>query len=390
MKDTVGIGNDFENALKIRLKLGNKTDILLSKKHLSDFYLYRKDSTKALQLAQEANVLAKEIKNGRDYLTSLKQLSVLDPTHAKKYLDRYIAFNDSLVMNERRIRDKFTRIELETDEYIEETERLTEQRVWIIVTSVSGLLILSLLYFLRVQKVQTEKLRIDAEHQKANEEVYVLTLQQQARVEEERIKERNRISEELHDGILGKLFGTRFGLGFLPLEGDTETLEKHQHLLEELQNIEKEIREVSHKLSDNFNDTDINFTSIIKQLLADKSIIGNFTHQVYFAKNISWKSIDAVTKANVYRIIQEALQNIIKHSKASMVDISFKRDKNQVFIIIKDNGIGFDVKKGKKGIGIKNIKSRIEKLKGNLSIKSEINVGTTLHIKIPCFKKDGQ
>ena len=390
MKDTVGIGNDFENALKIRLKLGNKTDILLSKKHLSDFYLYRKDSTKALQLAQEANVLAKEIKNGRDYLTSLKQLSVLDPTHAKKYLDRYIAFNDSLVMNERRMRNKFTRIELETDEYIEETERLTEQRVWIIVTSVSGLLILSLLYFLRVQKVQTEKLRIDAEHQKANEEVYVLTLQQQARVEEERIKERNRISEELHDGILGKLFGTRFGLGFLPLEGDTETLEKHQHLLEELQNIEKEIREVSHKLSDNFNDTDINFTSIIKQLLADKSIIGNFTHQVYFAKNISWKSIDAVTKANVYRIIQEALQNIIKHSKASMVDISFKRDKNQVFIIIKDDGIGFDVKKGKKGIGIKNIKSRIEKLKGNLSIKSEINVGTTLHIKIPCFKKDGQ
>lgn len=390
MKDTVGIGNDFENALKIRLKLGNKTDILLSKKHLSDFYLYRKDSVKALQLAREANALAKEIKNGRDYLTSLKQLSVLDPTHAKKYLDRYIAFNDSLVMNERRMRNKFTRIELETDEYIEETERLTEQRVWIIVTSVSGLLILSLLYFLRVQKVQTEKLRIDAEHQKANEEVYVLTLQQQARVEEERIKERNRISEELHDGILGKLFGTRFGLGFLPLEGDTETLEKHQHLLEELQNIEKEIREVSHKLSDNFNDTDINFTSIIKQLLADKSIIGNFTHQVYFAKNISWKSIDAVTKANVYRIIQEALQNIIKHSKASMVAISFKRDKNQVFIIIKDNGIGFDVKKGKKGIGIKNIKSRIEKLKGNLSIKSEINVGTTLHIKIPCFKKDGQ
>ena len=67
MKDTVGIGNDFENALKIRLKLGNKTDILLSKKHLSDFYLYRKDSVKALQLAREANALAKEIKNGGDY-----------------------------------------------------------------------------------------------------------------------------------------------------------------------------------------------------------------------------------------------------------------------------------------------------------------------------------
>ncbi len=390
MKDTIGVLKDLKYSGVFWDSIKLNSGIVLSKIRLSDYYCYSRDSMKALQLIKEANVLARKIKNGRDYLSTLQKLSILDKKNSKKYLDRYIEFNDSLVSAERRMRNKFTRIEFETDEYIEETERLSQQRIWIIVTSIGGILILSLLYFLRVQKVNNEKLRIEAEHQKANEEVYVLTLQQQARVEEERIKERNRISEELHDGILGKLFGTRFGLGFLPLEGDEDTLEKHQSLLDELQDIEKEIRDVSHKLSDNFNNTDINFTSIIKQLLEDKSIIGKFTHSIQFSQDISWKKVDEISKANIYRIIQEALQNIIKHAKANHVSLNFELINNQLVTTIKDDGIGFDTKKGKRGIGIKNIKSRIGKLKGSIKIESEINVGTTLQINTPYIKKDGQ
>lgn len=390
LNDTLGVRNDLYKAFFIRDSLKDKTNILASKLYISDYYKYVKDTLKAIQYAKEANLLAKEIKNGGDYLTSLKQLSNLDTKNSKKYLDRYIEFNDSLISAERRIQNKFTRIEFETDEYIEETERLSQQRIWIIVTSIAGVFILSLLYFLRVQKVQNEKLSIEAEHQKANEEVYVLTLQQQAKVEEERIKERNRISEELHDGILGKLFGTRFGLGFLPITGEEQTLEKHQSLLNELQDIEKEIRDVSHKLSDNFSNSDINFTSIIKQLLEDKGVIGNFTHNITFSPDIVWKDINEITKANIYRIIQEALQNIIKHAKAKNVILDFSLKNQDLVIKIKDNGVGFNSKKGKKGIGLKNIKTRIEKLKGSIEIKSEINVGTTLLINTPYIQKDGK
>ena len=390
MLDTVGVREDFFEAEKIRNESGNKTRILGSKIDLSHYYQFVKDTIKALQYAKEGRKLAQELNNGDAYLRTLHLLANIDKKKSKKYLDRYIEFNDSLISVERRIQNKFTRIELETDEYIEETERLAQQRIWIIVTSVGSLLILSLLYFLRVQKVRNEKLRIEAENQKANEEVYILTLEQQSRVEEERVKERNRISEELHDGILGKLFGTRFGFGFLSLQGDDETLEKYQGFLNELQDIEKEIREVSHKLSHDFKDSNINFTSIIKQLLKDKSSIGNFTYEVNFSQKILWKKLDEVTKANIYRIIQEALQNIIKHAKASRVSLHFTSDTHQLAITIKDDGIGFDTKKGKKGIGLKNIQSRIEKLKGNIKIESEINVGTTLHIIIPYLKKDGK
>ncbi|WP_408049075.1 tetratricopeptide repeat-containing sensor histidine kinase [Tenacibaculum halocynthiae] len=390
MKDTLGVKDNFYKALNIRDSINDKTGILMSKIRLSQYYSYAKDTFRAIKYIQEAKILGKRIKNGRDYLASLKQLSNLDVKNSKKYLDRYIEFNDSLISAERRIQNKFTRIEFETDEYIEETERLSQQRIWIIVTSIAGVFILSLLYFLRVQKVQNEKLSIEAEHQKANEEVYVLTLQQQAKLEEERIKERNRISEELHDGILGKLFGTRFGLGFLPIKGEEQTLEKHQSLLNELQDIEKEIRDVSHKLSDNFSNSNINFTSIIKQLLEDKGVIGNFTHNITFSPDIVWKDINEITKANIYRIIQEALQNIIKHAKAKKVILDFSLKNQDLVIKIKDNGVGFNSKKGKKGIGLKNIKTRIEKLKGSIEIKSEINVGTTLLINTPYIQKDGK
>ncbi|WP_408043844.1 tetratricopeptide repeat-containing sensor histidine kinase [Tenacibaculum litopenaei] len=390
MGDTLGIRKQLFKALKIRDSLKSTAGIIISKIGLSNYFKTIHQYDKALQYAREANKLAKKIKNGDNYLTSLKQLAALDHKNSQKHLGRYIEFNDSLMKVERRMRNKFARIQFETNEYIEETERLSEQRIWILISSIGGLLILSLLYFVRVQRVQNEKLSIEAEHQKANEEVYVLTLQQQAKLEEERIKERNRISEELHDGILGKLFGTRFGLGFLPLQGTDETLEKHQSLLNELQDIEKEIRDVSHKLSDNFNSTDINFTSIIKQLLEDKSIIGNFTHSIEFDPEIAWKDVNEVTKANIYRIIQEALQNIIKHAKAKHVSLKFGLSGNSLSISIQDDGVGFNVKKGKKGIGIKNINSRLEKLKGKITIKSELGVGTTLLINTPHITIDGK
>lgn len=383
LNDTSNVKKIFFRSLKVRDSLNNKTGVVTSKINISDYYSYLKDTVKALKYAKEANSLAKQIKHGGTYLVTLNQLSNLDPKNSKKHLNRYIKFNDSLISTERKMQNKFTRIEFETDEYIAETKRLNQQRIWIIFTSLGGLLILSLLYFLRVQKVRNEKLRLEAEHQKANEEVYILTLKQQAKLEEERVNERNRISAELHDGILGKLFGTRVNLGFLAMGMQPDTQTKHQQFLDELQDIEKEIRDVSHKLSDNFDDSNINFISIIEQLLKDKSIIGSFKYQFNNDKNIKWKSINEITKANLYRIIQEILQNIIKHAKAKNVILDVQFQKNKLVVVLNDDGIGFNTKQKKKGIGLKNIQLRIEKIKGQLLLNSKENEGTTFKIIIP-------
>jgi len=383
LNDTTNVKEDLFKALQIKDSLNNKTGTINSKINISEYYKYKKEISKAVKYAKEANTLAKEVKNGLYYLKSLEQLSNLEPKKAKIYLEEYIKYNDSLIENERKTLDKFTRIEFETDEVIEQNEKLTQQQVWILFVSSAVILVLIFVYFLKVQKAKNEKLVLETEQQKANEQVYLLTLKQQATLEEERTRERNRISQELHDGILGRLFGTRVGMGFLDINADEETKKQHESFLEELQDIEKEIREVSHKLNTNFDSADVNFTNIINQLLESKSQIGDFQFQLNIDSNISWKSTDEIIKVNVYRIIQEALQNTIKHAKANHVSIEFFTDKSYLNILLKDDGVGFNLKKSKKGIGLKNIQSRVQNMKGTLDIKSAMNEGTLIHIKIP-------
>ena len=86
--------------------------------------------------------------------------------------------------------------------------------------------------------------------------------------------------------------------------------------------------------------------------------------------------------------MQESLQNCIKHAKATKVDLLFESEGDHVRIIVLDNGVGFDQKKGKRGIGLKNINSRLEKLKGTYDIQSKIGQGTKVIVTIPCIMEE--
>jgi signal transduction histidine kinase len=382
-KDTNGVKKILFESLKIKQNLKLKIEIIESKQSISKYYAYSQDTLKALKFLNEANSLAKEIKNSSFYLKTLNLLSIYDKKNSSKYLEKYIKFNDSLITVERKTQNKFTRIEFETEEFKEETARLSKQQIYISTISILAFIIFGFIYFLKIQKNKNEKLLLEAEQQKATEEVYLLTLQQQAKLEAEKAEERNRISQELHDGILGKLFGTRVGLGFLDISDDDETQEQHQSFLNELQAIEKEIRDVSHKLHSNFSNSEVNFTTIVQQLLKEKSTIGNFKHKLIIDKNVSWNKISELVKVHIYRIIQESLQNIVKHAKAKNVSIFFTQKNGTLQLEVNDDGVGFDSSKKKKGIGLKNIQSRIQKLHGELNILSSKKNGTSLKIKFP-------
>jgi signal transduction histidine kinase len=284
---------------------------------------------------------------------------------------------------QRSYQNKFARISHETDKYIEETKRLSLQKLWITSIAASIFLILILFYFLRLQKNKNENLLLETAQQHSNEQVYLLILNQQSKLEEEKVKERNRISEELHDGIMGRLFGTRIGLGFIKINAEEKNNEKYQLFLDELQNIEEEIRAVYHKLSDNFDDSKVNFKSIIKELILKKSAVGNLTYKSHFDKSISRYRLDAMVKINAYRIIQEVIQNIIKHAKAKNVDIKCYSNSNPLILYMHDDGIGFNPKK-KNRIGLKTIKSRGHKLGDICEFSSPLNIGTA--IKTPISK----
>lgn len=383
MNETDSVYNFFKEALEIRDSLNDNSGMLISKIHLSEYYAFTNDTLNAIKYANEANKLAKSIKNGRDYLKTLDILAKLEKKNSEKYFERYIEYSDSLQLVERKIQNKFTRIEYETDKYIEKSNKLSQQKLLVILFSFFSLFIGSLIFFILNQKAKNKRLILENEHQKANEIIYFLTLKQQEKIEEQKIKESNRISEELHDGILGRLFGVRVSIGFLEIVDSEHEKQQHQKLINELQDIEKDIREVSHELNDNFDSSKINFNLILNKYIENICQIDGLKYNLKINENINWSVINNFIKINLYRIIQEAMQNILNHSKAKNIEIVFEIDKDFLYVKIKDDGIGFVLKKSNSGIGIKNIKSRIKKINGVCTITSKINEGTIINIKIP-------
>lgn len=380
--DSSSVLQNLNLALYIRDSMDFKSGIIISKLHLAEYHTKYNDTAKAITYAKEVGHLAKTVNDNRDRLAALKLLASIDFKNSNTYLSEYIALSDSLVTQERQIRNKFTRIQFETDEYIEETEKLTDQKARILIIGGTFIFILGLLYIIKVQRSKNNTLAFERKQQKANEEIYDLMLRQQGEIEETRQKERNRISKELHDGIIGNIFGTRLTFGFLDFKGSKEDKEKFNGLIKELQYVEKDIREVSHQLSQDISMTQ-NFESIIKVLVDKHSDIGGFMYKLDIDSNIKWSKIEGVVKINIYRVLQEVLQNCHKHANANMVNIQFANIQNQLEFRFEDNGQGFDTTKIKKGIGLKNIQSRVKDLNGTSTINSKINVGTTIVVNIP-------
>jgi len=380
--DSTRVIKQLYAALKIRDSLKSVLGAVISELHLAEFYYTYKNTDKALVCAKEALTIATKTSNNTAKLSALKLLSKIDTTKATKYLNAYITLNDSLIKVERKLRNKFTRIQFQTNEYIKETHLLTQQRFWIILASFVVVLLIASLYFTKKQQARNKELIFEQQQQKANEQIYKLMIKQQTKLQEGQLKERHRIAEELHDGILGKLFGTRMQFGFLNLKGDDNSLQKFNANVDELQKIEKEIRGISHALKNELLTSQSNFMVILKTLINNQSKISGFKYKFTSDKSINWENINDKLKINLYRIIQEALQNIVKHAKATKIKIDFNLKNNRLVLTIQDDGIGFDVKKAKKGIGLKNIRSRVQKLNGKLVINTAVGKGAVLLISV--------
>jgi tetratricopeptide (TPR) repeat protein len=186
--DTDNLPQEFYIALNIRDSVNYASGIIMSKLHLAEFYAKYEDTIKAVLNAEAAHRLAKDVNNNRDVLASLLLLSKLDKNNAPFHFKNYAALSDSLLIEERNIRNKFTRIRFETDEYIEKTEMLSAQKMKISVGSFIVVLILSLLYFFQKEQcAKNKELLFEKAKQKANEEIYSFMLKQQSTIEEGRL-----------------------------------------------------------------------------------------------------------------------------------------------------------------------------------------------------------
>lgn len=383
--------SQFNEALQINDNINYIPGLVTSKLNLSEYYLTLKDTTKAIAYSKEALQKAHENRLFEDELRSLKLLAKIDLSKAITYNNRFIKLTDSLQNNERATRNKFARIEFETDEILvekkiieTEKDKISNQRWVILGFSALTLLVMGLLYVARMQRAKNKELQLEQEKQKANEEVYSLMLDQQSRVNAGRDAEKKRISQELHDGVMSKLTSTRLNLFVLSKRTDEDTIKKCLDHIANIQNIEKEIRAISHDLAKDIFATKDSFKMIMEGLFEEQNELSTTTHfKLEINDAIHWDAIASIIKMNLYRIFQESIQNVNKYAKATEVIASITQFENEIHADICDNGVGFDTTKTKEGIGLKNMKTRMKSINGLLEVQSVINKGTHINLIIP-------
>lgn len=349
----------------------------------SKFYLDIEQRDSALYFAERSYEIADEISNNELKLESLRLLGELnDGEKGKQFLREHMHLSDSLLYNERNVRNKYARIRLETDELEAENKRISQQKLWLGALSGLLLLALALVYVVISQRAKNKELKFVQDQQKANEEIYNLMLSQQDKVDEARANEKKRISQELHDGVLGRLFGTRLSLDSLNFNEGKEAIKSRMQYIDELKTIEQDIRKISHDLNTDFV-AGSGFTDILSELIEKQTTAYNLTYEFNSSDDVNWELVDNKTKINIYRVIQESMQNIYKHAEAKHIKIGIGLKNDVICIHVQDDGVGFDTSKSKKGIGLKNINSRIRELGGEVAFTSELGKGTTVDIKIP-------
>ena len=385
--DFTNLPGEFLEPLKIRRNFNLSPEIVNSNINLSEYYQVKGIADSAIYYAHEAYNLAKKTNILNLKLISVQQLSKVDTSNESKLSREQIYLTDSLLQAERNVSEKFARIEYETDEFKRQKEQLAIQNRNIILFALLAVFIVVLLYIIRDQRSRNKYFRLREEQQKANEEIYSLMLSQQKKLDEVVIKEKQRIGQELHDGVLGRLFGARLNLDSLNKKGDELAIAGRDHYISELKFIEQDIREISHELSREKFALINNFVAILTNLFEEqKNLSENTDFKYIIDQAIKWDKVDNDLKINIYRIIQESLQNINKYAKAKNVSVNLLKDADNLHVSIIDDGIGFEVSKKSKGIGLQNISSRVATCKGTFEIKSKPAKGTTITIDLP-FKK---
>ncbi len=381
--DFSNMESSFQEAYRISDSLDDPITKLAVSIDRSKFYLQQKQQDSSLKYATIAYDLSKETSSNEILLDALKVLSELKQGEdGKAYLKEHIALSDSLLNVERSVRNKFARIEFETDKISEENERMTIQRRWLFIVSIVLLVTLFLAYVVIYQRNKNRKLRLEKDQQKANEEIYNLMLSQQDKVEEARVNEKNRISREIHEGILGRLFGTRINLENANVLAGVDAVKSRFGYINELKILEDDIRGVSHDLSSDFV-SGSGFMTIVYELIKKQAKAYQLNQNFNYDDDISWEHVNNKTKINIYRIIQESLQNIYKHAEATEVTVGFESKNDDICVTIVDDGKGFDHNKSKKGIGLKNINERVKELEGSVIFDSQKGRGTNVVILVP-------
>jgi len=238
--------------------------------------------------------------------------------------------------------------------------------------------IIAILYFYqrRQQKQEREITSLKEQYQKE-------LLNSQLEMQESTMKQ---IGQELHDNIKHQLLVVYTSLDFLPIENDDPNFEILKETKHEINNIIKDIAQLSHSLH---TDRILQIGLLDSLQLEAERLKKIKTLQVVYSCSVRNNYYDGQTSTFIFRMVQEILQNTLKHAKATEIKIDvFDKDVTFFVIRIQDNGVGFNVsdkltQTKETGIGLTNIYNRAKLIGAIIKIDSEIGKGTTVSLVLP-------
>ncbi|GGG23042.1 hypothetical protein GCM10011532_02690 [Christiangramia forsetii] len=346
-------------AKEIRRKENDRNGLLASYNHLSD-YFRNKDTNLSRIYADSLLITAINTGSKTAQLNAIQKLIQLSPANKTKDLsDRYIQLNDGIRSENIRAKNFFAKIRYDEEQKQKEIDTLETQTALqrieamelqnqIIILSLVGLLILVSggfgFYYLR-QKHTREKIR-------------------EAHLTE------TRISKKIHDELANDVYNVMSGLqSIVP----NNMIDKLEHIYDRTRNISRE------------NSSIPTGTNYLPHLLSTLSAtVPDDTRLILRGENsINWNQLVPEKKIILYRVLQEIMINMKKHSNASLVAVIFSEEKSLLNINYSDNGTGTSLQNLKTGNGILNMENRILSIKGKLNFETEQEKGLKILIQIP-------
>ncbi len=324
--------------------------------------------------------------------------SMKDDAEAYLYKDRYQRLKDS-IFNENRIvalsnlaykhqsEEKTLEISiLELEKSNAEESHKQQKRALFVLGSLLALLVIGIYYIIRFykEKIKTA-LIIDEQNQKINEQrinelqdkIQINSMQSMLSGQE---IERERISKDLHDSLGGLLSTIKLQVDKIRSKGVTEELKSDFQSATKL--IDTAVSEVR-SISQNLQPAALNRLGLVPAI---NDLINRYQSddgpEIIFQHFDMPKTLDQMVSLGIFRIIQEILNNAIKHAQANEILVQLNGEDKDIIILVEDDGIGFDTSKKYESMGLRNIESRVNYLKGSIDIDSRINEGTTYLIHV--------
>ncbi|GAA3749603.1 hypothetical protein GCM10022422_37880 [Flavobacterium ginsengisoli] len=351
----------MNESLDLRKKNDDVYGSIESYLHLAEFYS-QTDVQKSNEKAKKAYEIASQLNSVDERLKALTFL--ISNGSEVKYGKKYIAINDSIIKVRNNFKNKFAKIKYDSKKEKDENQ------------------------ILRLEKAETSLALQKAHYQKiffiiGITSLFLLLLYLRKFYENrnriEKIKTaydtETRIAKDIHDELANDVFNT---ITFT----QTQSLENEsikETLIQKLDHIYSRVRGISRE--NNNVDIKTNYALNLKEMLSTY----NNEHTNIIINNIekvNWDLIDEIKKVTIYRVLQELMVNMKKHSQASLVVVKFDSNGKTFFIDYTDNGKGCEKSKIVKN-GLQNMENRILSSKGTITFDTEPDKGFKVKITMP-------